>query len=83
MKTLKKYENGIVALLKKVWHGYKKVVGATRKGGGSRVVFVFYNLSENIWSGFPAFTSLQTGIDSIIRRNLNFLNHRKDKTMYG
>ena len=63
-----------------LWQDYK--TGATRKGGESCTAFAFYNLFESTWSGFPAVTSLQTGIDPIIHRNLNFLNQGKHKSKY-
>ena len=54
----------ITAKLKSIRNGFKKAAAGGRKSGGGRVVFVFYDLFENLWGGSPAVTSFSFGVET-------------------
>ena len=54
----------VSAKLKTIRTGYRKACDNGRKSGGGRIVFTFYGLCENLWSGSPAVTSISNAIDS-------------------
>ena len=43
---------------------YKKAVDTGRRSGGGRTVATFYDLCNDIWSGCPATTSIENGLDA-------------------
>ena len=59
----------ITAKLKSIRTGFKKAADAGRKSGGGRVVFMFYDLCENLWGGSPAVTSLSFGVETSSNHN--------------
>ena len=53
---------------KSIRTGFKKAADAGRKSGGGRVVFMFYDLCENIWGGSPAVTSRYKPLQAVTSR---------------
>ena len=54
---------------KSIRTGFKKAADAGGKSCGGRVVFMFYDLCENIWGGSPAVTSLSFGVETSSNHN--------------
>ena len=59
----------ITAKLKSIRTGFKKASDAGQKSGDGRVVFMFYDLCENLWGGSPAVTSLSFGVETSSNHN--------------
>ncbi|XP_028414903.1 uncharacterized protein LOC114537992 [Dendronephthya gigantea] len=54
----------IASKVKDLRKKYKKAVDSGRRSGGGRTVATFYDICNSIWSGSPATTSLEHGVDS-------------------
>ena len=59
----------ITAKLKSIRPGFKKAADAGQKSGSGRVVFMFYDMCENLWGGSPAVTSLSFGVETSSNHN--------------
>jgi hypothetical protein len=54
----------IASKIKDLRKKYKKAVDTGRRSGGGRTVATFYDLCNEIWSGCPATTSIENGLDA-------------------
>ena len=59
----------ITARLKSIRTSFKKAADPERKSGDGRVVFMFYDLCENLWGGSPAVTSFSFGVETSSNNN--------------
>ena len=50
--------------IKKIRSDYKEAVDLGKGSGVGRIIMTFYDLSQDIWAGFPATTNLSSGFDS-------------------
>ena len=54
----------VAAKLKSIRSGFKKAIDCSKKSGGVRAVFTFFNFCNDSWVGCPAVTSIKNNIDS-------------------
>ena len=52
--------------MKQIRGNYRKALGTGRQSGGGRLVFFFYDICSEIWSGLPATESMSSGIENNI-----------------
>ena len=54
----------IIARLKRIKFGFRKVVDSGRRSGGGRVVTLFFDECSELWSGCPAVEAMGNGIET-------------------